>query len=125
MSEFVVKDSGQRQQFEGGMQRDTTEGKIDYTLALDGPMFKRYAEHLTKGAAKYGKRNWLKGEGQEVLDRFKESALRHFLQWLNGDVDEDHASAIWFNVNGAEMVKEKQKANLQTGEPGTVVRFNP
>ena len=107
MSNFGIKDSGKREEFAGGMVRDVTDDKIDYTLALDGPMFKRYAEHLTKGAKKYGKRNWLLGSGQEVHERFKESALRHFLQWLAGETDEDHASAVWFNINGAERTKPK------------------
>lgn len=114
MAEFDVKDSGERKQFAGGMQRDTTTGKIDYTLALDGPMFERYAAHLTKGAVKYKKRNWMLAEGEEELERFKESALRHFLQWYRGNMDEDHASAIWFNVNGAEYVKGKMQHPVMT-----------
>lgn len=92
------------------MVRDVTDDKIDYTLALDGPMFKRLAIHLTKGAVKYAKRNWMKARGQEELDRFKESATRHFFQWLNGDTDEDHAAATIFNINGAEYVKEMRDA---------------
>lgn len=108
--EFKVNDSGQRQQFESGMQRDVTAGKIDYTLALDGPMFKRYAEHLTKGAVKYEKRNWMKASGEAELERFRESALRHFLQWFAGEKDEDHAAAVLFNINGAEYVKERLAA---------------
>jgi len=102
-----IKDSGKRQEFGGGMVRDTTEGKTDFTLALDGPMFQRYAEHLTKGAQKYEKRNWMKADDQEALDRFRESALRHLMQWLRGDRDEDHAAAVWFNINGAEYVRAK------------------
>lgn len=104
---FTVKDSGQRVQFSSGMVRDVSTDKIDYSLALDGPIFKRYAEHLTKGAKKYSKRNWMKAEGTEEYERFRESALRHFLQWFNGDTDEDHAAAVVFNINGAEYVKEK------------------
>lgn len=110
MTEFTVKDSGQRLVFESGMQRDVTDDKIDYSLALDGPMFNRLAIHLTKGAKKYAKRNWMKASGQEELDRFKESALRHFLQWLREDIDEDHAAAVMFNINGAEFVKERLNA---------------
>lgn len=106
MNDFQIKDSGARQQFDSGMVRDITDDKIDYTLALDGPMFKRLAIHLTKGAVKYAKRNWMQARGQAELDRFKESATRHFFQWLNGDVDEDHAAAVLFNINGAEYVKE-------------------
>lgn len=107
MSDFTIKDSGKREEFAGGMLRDITEGKTDYTLILDGPMFKRWAEHLTKGAKKYGKRNWLLAQGREEYDRAKESALRHFLQWYWDELDEDHASAVYFNINEAEMLKPK------------------
>jgi hypothetical protein len=105
--EFQIKDSGERLQFPSGMVRDTTDGKIDYTLIMDGPMFKRWAEHLTKGALKYEARNWMQAEGQEELDRFRGSALRHLLQWFDGERDEDHAAAVFFNINGAEYVLGK------------------
>lgn len=116
MAEFTVKDSGKRQQFESGMVRDTTEGKTDFSLALDGPMFVRWAMHLTKGAVKYAKRNWMQANGQAEYDRFRESALRHFLQWYKGDTDEDHASAAFFNINGAEYVKEKAGKIITSGD---------
>lgn len=109
-----VKDSGKREQFDSGMVRDTTEGKTDYTLVLDGPMFERWAVHLTKGAKKYAKRNWMKAQGMAEYLRFKESALRHFLQWFWGRTDEDHAAAAIFNINGAEYVKEKMDAEYES-----------
>lgn len=105
---FTVKDSGQREQFESGMVRDVTTGKTDFSLVLDGPMFERWAVHLTKGAQKYSKRNWMKAAGAGEYERFRESALRHFLQWFKGDTDEDHAAAVYFNINGAEYVKSRQ-----------------
>src|SRR3990167_1776785 len=105
---FVVKDSGKRQSFSSGMVRDVTDDKIDYLLTIDGPMFERYAIHLTKGAKKYDKRNWMKASGNEELERFKESAFRHLVKWLQGATDEDHAAACWFNINGAEYVREKR-----------------
>ena len=105
--EFKVKDSGKRQEFEGGMVRDTTEGKIDYSLALDGPMFERWAQHLAKGAEKYEKRNWMRAKDKETYERFRESALRHFMQWFRGELDEDHAAAVFFNINGAEYMRTK------------------
>ena len=104
---FEIKDSGKREEFASGMVRDTAQDKVDYSLCLDGPMFHRLAVHLTKGAKKYAKRNWLKAKGTEEYQRFKESALRHFIQWYNGDLDEDHAAAVYFNLNGAEYVKDK------------------
>lgn len=116
MSEFTVKDSGERQQFSSGMVRDTTEGKVDYTLLLDGPMLERWAQVLHKGAVKYAKRNWCKAEGQEEYDRFRESALRHMMDWLRGERDEDHAAAVMFNLNGAEYVLERMEALKQSEE---------
>ena len=104
---FEVKDSGKREEFISGMVRDTAEGKVDYTLVLDGPMFERWATHLTRGAVKYDKRNWMKARGEAELSRFRESALRHFIAYLRGDEDEDHAAGVFFNINGVEYVKTR------------------
>lgn len=105
-TQFVVKDSGKREEFDSGMRRDTEDGKPDFTLIRRGPMFRRWAEHLTKGAVKYGRHNWTKANSMEELERFQRSAARHFEQWLDGDRDEDHAAAVMFNLNAAEYVRE-------------------
>jgi len=109
---YVVKDSGVREQFASGMVRDTQSLKPDISRVFDGPMLYRWAEHITKGAVKYpdikpGVPNWTLAAGEEELTRFKKSAARHFFQWMRGDVDEDHAAGVIFNLNGAEYVKEK------------------
>lgn len=106
---FETKDSGARAQFASGMQRDTSEGKVRWDLALDGPIFKRYAELMTRGAVKYEARNWMKAQGEEEAERYRESACRHFFQWLNGETDEDHAAAVVFNLNGYEYVLQRLK----------------
>lgn len=111
---FTIKDSGKRQEFASGMVRDVQEDKIDYTLIFDGPMADRWAEHMTRGAHKYadpepGVPNWTRAAGRAELLRFQKSALRHLIQWLRGDTDEDHAAAVFFNINGAEYVKERMK----------------
>lgn len=105
--EFLIKDSGKREKYDSGMVRDTADGKTDYSLIFDGVMLKRWAEHLTKGAQKYEKRNWMKADGEKELERFRESAIRHFVQWLYGERDEDHSSAIFFNINAFETLREK------------------
>jgi len=107
---FETKDSGERLVFESGMQRDTTTGKTDYALVASGPMFKRWAELLTRGAIKYERNNWMKASGDAELERFKESAFRHFIQWFYGETDEDHAAAVFFNINGAEYVQSLSPA---------------
>ena len=104
---YNVKDSGERQQFDSGMVRDVTDGNIDYSLIYDGPMYDRWAEHLTKGAQKYSARNWMKADGASELERAVGSAARHFRQWMRGDRDEDHAAACYFNINLAEYVRSR------------------
>lgn len=125
--DFVIKDSGERAQFSSGMVRDTTTNKTDFELPLNGPMFDRWAQHLTKGAVKYpdvelGVPNWTLANGREELIRFRKSAMRHFRQWLKGDVDEDHAAAVFFNINGYEYVKARMAAETprrsEAGEKG-------
>lgn len=103
---YETKDSGKRETFDSGMVRDTAEDKTNYLLLRDGPMFKRWAELMTRGAQKYDERNWMRARGEAELDRFRQSAARHFEQWLAGaDDGEDHAAAVFFNINGAEYVK--------------------
>jgi hypothetical protein len=110
---FVTKDSGKRLNFSSGMRRDTSEDKVRYDLVYM-PMFKRWAELMTRGARKYGDNNWQKARTIKELNRFRESAIRHFIQWFSGiDDGEDHAAAVYFNIAGAEYVKSRLDAKAQ------------
>jgi len=107
--EFVTKDSGKRQDFASGMRRDVTEGKARYDL-IYLPLVKRWAELMGRGAEKYGPDNWKKAQSQEEYNRFKESAFRHFMQYITGEnPEEDHVAAVFFNLSGMEYVKLKMK----------------
>lgn len=108
---FEIKDSGKREEFSSGMVRDTGD-KPRYLRIFTGPMAQRWAEHLHKGSKKYpdvspGVPNWTLAAGEAELQRFKESALDHMVKWLQGLTDEDHGAGVFFNINGAEYVKEK------------------
>jgi len=103
---FEIKDSGKRQDIGSGV-RDTEDGKLDYTLVLDGVMYERWAAHLTKGAKKYAARNWLKffetrDSARAAYDRAGRSLMRHQKDYMDGKTDEDHASAMLFNINVRE-----------------------
>jgi hypothetical protein len=108
---FITKDSGIRQEYDSGMHRDTQDGKPRYDLVIplkmNNNMLKRWAELMERGMTKYGYRNWEKADSEEEMLRFKASAWRHFIQWSNGEVDEDHAAAVLFNIQSFEYVKEK------------------
>jgi hypothetical protein len=127
--EFETKDSGNRQEFATGMVRDTSTNKIRYDLVYM-PMFKRWAELMTRGAVKYSANNWKKAGTQEELERFKESAFRHFMTWfLDEDRSEDHGAAVFFNISGAEYVREKlncpdKNKGLTQDEINAIIRNN-
>jgi hypothetical protein len=110
---FVTKDSGARQEYDSGMVRDLEANKPRFDLmfpegvSYEEHMLTRYAALLARGAAKYGDRNWEKAEGQEELARARSSAFRHFVQWLCGEDDEDHAAAVMFNLTMAEYVRKR------------------
>jgi dATP/dGTP diphosphohydrolase, N-terminal len=110
---FVTKDSGERLSWDSGMQRDTNEDKIRFDLLFtSGQDFEdqfivRLAKLLTRGAKKYNARNWELAQSYEEMDRAKESAIRHFIQWFLGEEDEDHAAAVVFNIMEVEYVKQR------------------
>ncbi len=104
---FITKDSGERQVFDTGMQRDSGQKDLRPDL-LSKDMLLRWSELMGRGAQKYGERNWEKACTQEELDRFRASAFRHFVQWFYQlNPEEDHAAAVFFNVAGAEYVKAR------------------
>jgi len=104
--EFSTKDSGKREEFPSGMVRDTQENKPRYDL-VDEPMLTRWAELMARGAEKYGEDNWKKANSEEELRRFHASGFRHFIAWIRGDDDEDHAAGVFYNIAAAEFVKRK------------------
>lgn len=90
----AVKDSGARQDFSTGSKRDTRDGKGRFDLIPTYPL-RRLAKHYENGAKKYGDRNWEKGQ---PLSRYLDSCLRHLIGVLEGLEDEDHASAVAWNI---------------------------
>jgi hypothetical protein len=89
---FVVKDSGQRQEFSTGARRDIQAGKGRFDLIPSLPI-RRLAMIYEAGAVKYGDNNWRKGM---PLSRYLDSAERHLNCLKAGEKTEDHAmQACW------------------------------
>lgn len=116
---YETKDSGARAEFSSGMVRDTEEGKARFDLLLPkgigfkDQMLTRFADLMARGAKKYEARNWEKARGEEELERYISSALRHLIQWATGETDEDHAAAVMFNLTAAETVKVKMRSEAR------------
>jgi len=106
--EFIVKDSGQRANFETGAVRDIQTNKPRYDL-ISPLALKRVAQLMARGAEKYDERNWEKGI---PMSRCYASMLRHAFQYGTGDTDEDHLAAVCFNAMAIMHFEENQRFDL-------------
>lgn len=100
--EFQLKDSGHRQTFDSGAQRDRQVGKGRYDLISPFALH-RLALIAENGAIKYEDRNWEKGM---PITRFIDSAKRHLNQALAGKIDEDHLAQAMWNCHAAIHILE-------------------
>ena len=76
--------------------REDKTNKPDFTYFAE--MYKvseRIANRLKMGEAKYARLNWRNCEDPQT---YKESAIRHLMQYLSGEVDEDHLAAATANL---------------------------
>lgn len=107
MSDFDIKDSGQRRTFSTGAQRD--RGDLKPRPDLISPFAQdRVGMHMAKGAIKYQSRNWELGM---PLSEFWASLFRHVVAYGQGKRDEDHLAAIIFNAQ-AMIHFEETKPDL-------------
>lgn len=135
----MIKDSGDRTEFESGAVRDCVEGKgrcdlvpigafCEATRSVDDILgklggFQKYkdpcilklifcefvstyfkskydaflelAVHFEEGAKKYSDNNWKKGI---PVERYLDSAVRHYCKFKRGDMDERHDRAFLWNI---------------------------
>lgn len=100
----MIKDSGDRTQFDSGAVRDMHTGKGRYDL-LPWCVIDRLAKHYEAGALKYSDRNWEKGI---PAHSFADSAMRHFCKYMDGWDDEDHLIAAIWNLCGLAWTEVKR-----------------
>lgn len=105
----IIKDSGERTQFYDSngnptAVRDMQEGKGRFDL-LPMCVLMRLAQHYEAGSLKYGDRNWEKGI---PCHSFADSAMRHFVKYMDGWTDEDHLIAAIWNLCGLAWNEEKR-----------------
>jgi len=109
MSDYTLKQSGKKETFPEGAQRDSQKGKPRYDL-IPPRALKRVADLYTKGAEHYGDRNWEKGM---KFSRFFASLLRHAYQFSMGETDEDHLAAVVFNALAIMHFQETYRYDLE------------
>lgn len=104
----MIKDSGQRTEFENGFVRDMHDGKGRMDL-LPWRAIIEVSKHCEEGAKKYGERNIDKGCPQHSLI---DSAFRHLAKYAIGETDEDHLRACAWNVLWA-LEQEVSRPDMQ------------
>ena len=113
---FKTKQTNKKMEFNTGMQREISAGKPRYDLIIPlgekNHLLRRWADLMARGAEKYSARNWEVASTQVELDRFRESAFRHFMSVMDGDIDEDHYAAVCFNLQGMLLVQSRLLSSL-------------
>lgn len=92
--EYVTKDSGTRVVMPSGAVKEDGSNKGRFDL-IPTEALRRWAMLLQRGAIKYGERNYEKGT---PFHRFIDSAMRHLIQFQEGEETEDHLAAVLFNI---------------------------
>ena len=105
---FVTKDSGEREQFDTGSQRDSQAGKPRYDL-IPSLALKRVADLYARGAEKYDDWNWAKGQN---YSRVMASLERHLHAFKQGETSEDHLAAVVWNALAIMHFQETGRTEL-------------
>jgi hypothetical protein len=71
------------------------------------------AIHFEEGCKKYGERNWEKGI---PVQRYIDSAVRHYLKYLRGDKDERHDRALVWNICCLIWTVDYKPSDVDLGE---------
>lgn len=76
--------------------REDKSEKVDYSYLVElKPLIDRICNRLTEGEKKYARLNWR--ECKDPLT-YKQSAMRHTMQYMWGERDEDHGIAAVINL---------------------------
>lgn len=94
MDKVALKDSGHRQKFKTGAQRDIQYGKGFFSCLPASSIF-LVSRIFEDGAMKYGKNNWQKGI---PIQRYISSALSHIFKYMDGLRDEPHLPMAAWNI---------------------------
>jgi len=104
----MFKDSGSREKFKTGAQRDIRRGKGRMDLMPPRALL-AISKIYEEGCFKYGNRNWEKGI---PLHCFLDSALRHLMNFQEGKKDEPHLWMAGWNILCLIETEERIKEGI-------------
>ena len=106
----MIKDSGERTEFNTGAVRDMHDGKGRMDL-LPWAAIMEVSKHCENGAKKYGEHNVDNGIPTSSLC---DSAARHLAKYLDGWTDEPHLLAAAWNLLWALEMEIKHPELVNT-----------
>lgn len=84
------------EEFKSGAKRESKDNKPRIDLIPPEALYE-WGILMAKGAERMGERNWERGL---PLSSFLSSAARHLNAMMRGEVDENHAANLLFNIGG-------------------------
>jgi hypothetical protein len=119
--DYIVKVSGETQEFPTGARRDKQTGKGRYDL-ISVFALQQIARIYEAGSITYGVRNYERGM---PLSRFLDSALRHICQCIEGQDDENHAAQAAWNIMGFIHIRELIARGILPKELNDLPNYKP
>ena len=106
----MIKDSGRRKEFINWFVRDLDEDKLRFDL-IPIWQLKTLARQYTDWMKKYWADNRKLARWKEAIERFKQSAYRHFVERQEWIYDENHNDAAIFNIMAYEYHRNRMLEN--------------
>jgi hypothetical protein len=120
IDEHLEKNGPNVRQFESGAIRDLDNTKPDFIETISWTAFRKFGEYMTSKKQKYGAGNFKKGI---PVESYEQSLVRHLQKYLENkyedgqqEREEDHLSAMVFNIFGILHEQGRINKNAQTNK---------
>jgi hypothetical protein len=102
-------------EFNSGALRDDDTTKPDFIETISWTAFRKFGEYMTGKKKRYGQGNFKKGI---PIESYEQSLVRHLQKYLENkyedgtcEAEEDHLSAMVFNIFGILHEQERKIKN--------------
>lgn len=119
-----------KREFPTGAIRDSDKDKENYIESIPWAALRRYAFYMKSKEGRYGKGNFKKGI---PVNSYEESLVRHLQKYIsnkyengNFEKEEDHLSAMLFNIFGIIFEEEKLSSSesVEVSKPSRQEEFD-
>lgn len=113
VGDSIIYNLGRYQQTKNTLELYKALSECSKIFKNTADMCLELAIHFEEGCKKYGERNWEKGI---PVDRYIDSAVRHYLKYLRGDTDERHDRALVWNICCLIWTVDYKPSDIDLGE---------